>query len=410
MTPRWLRGTVFAALLVVFASAVFVILDGERRIRATWATARAVEQTAQRAAHAAYDARAAQQGYVAIAQSPEWWHGRLASHVDALRRDIGALRQLATDPGALNDLDAAVASLDAFAEVDERALRMVLAARGAEASLLVFSEGLEAISTVAQRIDSARSAETLATSARLAGERLTQGFVAVGAAAVALLVSFFLLATGQGRTQAAVENADETPRVEVALALPSEPAVERMVARSADGPAPNEQVPSMPDRRRASELHEAAGLCTDFARVTEAHELPGLLARAADLLEASGLIVWLADPDRAALRPSLTHGYSAAALARLPAIDRDADNATAASFRRAELHAVEGDGESPGAIVAPLLAASGCVGVLAAEVRNGREASEPTRAMARILAAQISTLVGGGPAREEITPGQQAAG
>ncbi|MBP1606530.1 MAG: hypothetical protein H6Q08_1904 [Acidobacteria bacterium] len=412
MTARWLRGTAFAALVVVLASAVFLTLDREGRIRASLAALKSVEQTAQRAASAGYDIRSSQQAYVATAQSAEWWHGRLVSHIEALGRDLGSLRQLTTDPGALNDLDAAAASLDTFAQVDERALRMVLAGQGADASLLIFSEGVETISTVVQRIDSARSAEVLAVNARLAVERRSQGSFVAAAAAVALLVAVFLLATGHARPRSAEAQAEEPPAANKGAVVPSAQPVDDPVAdRSTDAPAAaSDEPPPIVDRRRAAELHEAAGLCTDFARVVDAHELPGLLARAADLLEASGLIVWMTDADGAVLRPLLTHGYSAAALARLPAIARDADNATASSFRRAELRAVEAADGSPGAIVAPLLTASGCVGVLAVEVRNGREASEPNRAMARILAAQIATLVGGGPAREEIAPGQQAVG
>jgi hypothetical protein len=55
---------------------------------------------------------------------------------------------------------------------------------------------------------------------------------------------------------------------------------------------------------------------------------------------------------------------------------------------------VRTNGMSPGAIVVPVLGPSGCIGAIAAEVRHGREASESVRALARIVSAQISTLLG----------------
>jgi hypothetical protein len=48
--------------------------------------------------------------------------------------------------------------------------------------------------------------------------------------------------------------------------------------------------------------------------------------------------------------------------------------------------------------VAPLMTHSGCFGVLASEVRHGREKDEATRAVATIIAAQLSTLVAPWPA------------
>lgn len=77
----------------------------------------------------------------------------------------------------------------------------------------------------------------------------------------------------------------------------------------------------------------------------------------------------------------------------MPSIPVSADNATAAAFRHAALQVVKTNGMSPGALVVPLLNASGCIGVVAAEVRHGRESSESARALARIIAAQLSGVL-----------------
>jgi hypothetical protein len=147
--------------------------------------------------------------------------------------------------------------------------------------------------------------------------------------------------------------------------------------------------------RRAAALKAAAELCTDIGRVSDLEELRTLLGRAADVLEASGLVLWLASESGTELRPAVAHGYSQETLARIPALARSADNAAAAAYRTGSLQIVLSRPGSPakGAIVAPLLSSDGCIGVLAAEVRDGAEASDSTQALAAILAAQLGGAV-----------------
>jgi GAF domain-containing protein len=57
------------------------------------------------------------------------------------------------------------------------------------------------------------------------------------------------------------------------------------------------------------------------------------------------------------------------------------------------VQAVASDAEGAGALVAPIVTAEGCVGVLAAELRDGRERRDDVRALASIFAAQLATFV-----------------
>ena len=57
--------------------------------------------------------------------------------------------------------------------------------------------------------------------------------------------------------------------------------------------------------------------------------MASLLPEAARILDAIGLIVWVSDAQATELRPALAHGYSDKLLGQLPAVKRDADNATA---------------------------------------------------------------------------------
>ena len=122
--------------------------------------------------------------------------------------------------------------------------------------------------------------------------------------------------------------------------------------------------------------------------------LPAILERTAAVLDAPGIVLWIADPDGRELSPIITHGYSAQLVSRLGTILRDAENVTAAAFRTSLLQTVYADTVSNGAIAAPLVTPVGCVGVIAAEVRQAGERDSAKLAAASIVAAQLATLVG----------------
>jgi len=143
----------------------------------------------------------------------------------------------------------------------------------------------------------------------------------------------------------------------------------------------------------AGSLAAAAKVCTDMARVMESKQLPALLERAANLLGASGMIVWTGDGSGRELRPALAFGYPDQVMARMGAIPRDATNAAAAAYRAGEMRTVNGSGDANGALVAPLMTADGCIGVLSIEMKGGSEKNERSQALASIFAAQLATLV-----------------
>jgi hypothetical protein len=151
-------------------------------------------------------------------------------------------------------------------------------------------------------------------------------------------------------------------------------------------------------------LKAAAQLCTDFGRVNNTQDLTVAVARAAHVMDASGMIVWLGSSTGADLRPVLAHGYSEQMLARMPNVPRSADNAAAAAYRTGTLQIVLArPGSSNGAIVAPLLSPDGCIGALSAEITGGGEASDSVQALAAIFAAQLAGVL-------QTTPTQAATG
>jgi len=164
-----------------------------------------------------------------------------------------------------------------------------------------------------------------------------------------------------------------------------------------DGTAATQSGADRPSTTPAPDLRLAADLCTDLGRSANATELPPLLAQAAQLLNASCIIVWVRDGTGNALRPAISHGYPAAALARLGTIACDGDNVTAAAYRDSRMHVIPGDAETPGAIVVPLVSPEDRPGVMTLEVNDGWEASDTVQSTATIIAAQLATLVGADP-------------
>ncbi|HSL21862.1 MAG TPA: helix-turn-helix domain-containing protein [Vicinamibacterales bacterium] len=165
------------------------------------------------------------------------------------------------------------------------------------------------------------------------------------------------------------------------------------------------------DRRLVSEraapdidLLAVADLCTEFSRVGTAGDVQSLLPDVARILDAKGIIIWVWDATSAELRPALVYGYSEEVLAQLPAVTRDADNATAAAFRSAQACAIDGSDHASSALVVPLLTPAGCAGVLAIERQPGSGQAEPVRAVATIFAALLAQLIGDvRPAEETLT-------
>jgi cytoskeletal protein RodZ len=174
---------------------------------------------------------------------------------------------------------------------------------------------------------------------------------------------------------AAEQSETDSPSVAAERALSSTPPVAPAVAFEPD-------------------LMAAARVCTELAQVADLRGAAPLLRDMADSLGAAGLIFWLWHPHAGELRPALAHGYSEQLLGQLPKLARGAGNATATAFRSGQTCVVEGRDLASGALVAPVVTSVGCVGVLAIELRDGRERQESVRALTTMFAAQLSRVVG----------------
>jgi PAS domain-containing protein len=406
MTSRALRLMLLALFVGLIVGAAYVIWNQESQNNAAVAQARSLDDRIKAVSRGLLDIRSSQPGYVAAGQGNDFWASRIDALFTATREGLTALRGVAHTAQAVADVEAAAKEFEDFTHMDRRAREYVRNSQRLLASDLIFSDGIERIDNALAALERAREAEFVARDLGIHERHRTEIVAAAGAAGLGLLIVFALtplprekptIPPGQIselplRTESASIGAADTPRQPVATRPPVssvEPAApvtaEQKMARAAPP-----SVPQLPD----VDLAGVATLCTELCRVVDTRTIPAALERVASLLDASGIIVWIADPDGRELAPVIAHGYPQNLVNRLGMIPRDAENVTAAAFRTCLVQTVNSDAVSPGAIAAPLVTPSGAVGVMAAEIRHGGERNVATRAVAAIVAAQLATLLG----------------
>jgi hypothetical protein len=401
---RAMRIALAALCAIALAAAAVFVAKTEQSITAQRAAVRSFDLHAREATDALAELRTAQQAYVAVGQGPDFW----MSKVDATRLTIGStltmLWQSAASAGSKSALDEAVAAFADFGTVDRRIREYLSADAQLMAADIIFTEGGEAAAHAAHGIEKARLEELVAFDTLEASRRKQAALAAGGAAALVLLTLVLLALMPAAAAPVEAISIGQTAPVEASAPAVSDARGDDLVLRRIDQSENNPTEGVLPSRpiepaRSVAALKAAAELCTDIGRVNNLEDLKSLLGRSAELLDATGLVLWLASESGAELRPAAAHGYPAQTVARIPAVSRSADNAAAAAYRTSTLQIVlsRPGSSAKGAVVAPVLSADGCIGVLAAEVRDGAEASDTIQALAAILAAQLAGVVGAPP-------------
>jgi CHASE3 domain sensor protein len=396
-------------LLVLFfaamTTAAYLFWKANSDASAEAAHAASFDASARSTARTLVELRSSQRSYVAAGQGGDFWAQKVSQTAESLRASIAALRAEASAPAAQTALARVTSALDDFVRVDKRAVEYVRRDQRLLASDVIFADGQELTDAALTSLDQARTAE-LAARADAVDVLHRRGVFAItaGAAAAVLIV---LLLLPQAPAPRAMATLVETPEPRIAEPRRTETPVivseeESPQAERDDQPvlvADPVPVVTFASSEPATDFTGVASLCMDLARVVDTRALPSLLDRAAVLLDASGIILWIADPDGTELNPIFAQGYPQQLVNRLGTIPRNAENATAAAFRTSLLQTVMADKISAGAIAAPLVTPTGCVGVMAAEVLNDSERQDMKLAAAAIVAAQLATLVGPPAAR-----------
>lgn len=378
------RIIVGAVAWLALAGAAVFLFRTERQSIDQRAAVRAFDSRVRESIDALAELRAAQQAYVAAGQGVAFWMPKVAATLDSVTGSVNTLRQEATSANARTAIDDATATLTEFAAVDKRARDYLKSGQQLMAGDVIFTEGGQTAATAARQLEAARLAEHQALDAANGARRRLEAIAAGGAAGVAALMVLMLVPVRRR------EPAD--------IAVPAPAPVEELPLKRPD------PVPVAPARAAGGAivaLKAAADLCTDFGRVNGVDQLNMLLGRAAQMMDASGVIVWVGDSSGGDLRAVLAHGYPPQVLSRMPAVPRSDHNAAAAAYRTGQLQIVMSRPGASGAVVAPLVSSEGCIGALTAEVRAGGEASDSVQALATIFAAQLAGVLAVAPAQPE---------
>jgi hypothetical protein len=418
MTNRILRTALVVLALAAQAAAGFFLVRAERQKAATRGAFGNLVRDTGRAQALIGDLRSAEAALISAGQDPAEWAPKLAASVRNVSDTLGKIDRAALSPESAQDLAAVTEAVAAFSKLSDHVRELVATEQPLTASSIVFGDATQHLSTASAARACGAATQGEAVEREVARVSLNEAFALGGALAWTLIVLLILLPRVTVEAAPAVSEDAVTKHLGLSLGGPSaagsgatgsgvdlDLAWRGQQAAAASPPeSPHESERELEDdvRRESGlrlnmdaqvDLAEAARLCTDLARVKESGELAGLLARAAELLGASGIVLWLAEPDGSALRPAASHGYSDHALARMKTLSGRSANAVSLAFTTGRLEVVRGGADKPGAIVAPIVAPGGCVGAVAAEIRHGAEASPSVQAVATIVAAQLASLV-----------------
>ncbi len=419
MTNRILRTILVVLALAAQAAAGFVLVRAERQKAATRDAFDNLVRDTGRAQGLVGELRSAEAGLVATNRDPADEVPKLAGLVQNVGDTLHKIDRTSLSAESSQDLAAATEAVAAFTKLSDHVRDLLASEQPLTASSVVFGEAAQHLGTASAALAGAATTEGQAVEREVTRLSLNEGFALGGAAAWTLVVLLILLP--RAVVEVAPDSAEDGVTTNLSLSLGGPPPSgpdgadspgfdldlawrNRQVATASSPEPPHESEQQIEeDVRRESglrlnldaqvDLAEAARLCTDLARVKEAGELAGLLARAAELLDASGIVLWIVGPDGSTLRPAASHGYSDHALARMRALSGRSENAVSVAFRTGRLEVVRGGRDRSGAIVAPVVAPGGCVGAMAAEIRHGAEASPSVQAVATIVAAQLASLV-----------------
>lgn len=421
MRSRVVRGTLTLLSVAAIGTAAYYYWTTLARINASLQSASAFTQARAAAAQAAYDLRSAQQAYVAAGQNEAFWFERATRSLEALRAALTALERETTSDSARRSLAEVAAAAEDFESRDRRVRGYVSGGQKLLASDIIFSDGLDLTSRILAGLDAAaRHAAIDTANARAAASR-EQTSAAGAAAVLAMLTLLLLTPTGRPRAEqplAGTPAGDGILNLELRPAAPASskgavppvrpgkapaaavPSTGKTAAAAAarDG-APLSASPAAP--RPTVRLEELADVCADLARLSDTSAIPAILERTATALDASGLVLWIADGEGGELLPTAAYGYAPSVLSRMRGLRRDSENATASAFRTGLLQTVRGGRTSSGAIAAPLVSSVGTLGVLSLEMRDEGEKRPERLAAATIVASQLATIVGPPAARTE---------
>lgn len=392
------RRTVRIACLVVgflaTAGLLFRTLQDETALSRVRQDAAAADAALSKTAELLLDIRGSMHAYVAPGQGLPFWAKRAQENIEALRRNLVLLDTIGAANG--RSLSESLDTVDQLTAAESRARTYVSRGEMQLAGDVIFTEVRDLVAGATNQVDPLRVDLKRRHEQRQASIRGEQAMLAAGALGLWIAIALFLAPTqaevaikdpAQWRTALKSTLQKPIPVTPEALVAP--------VAPVAPGPiVPAEPAVSLTSMRTLSEI------CADLSALTDPGALQGALVRVSAMLNATGLIVWVASNDGGSLSSVATHGFDPALVARIGKIPRDSANLTAAAFRDNTPKISAPTGTTPAALAVAMCGPTGPAGVLSVEFKAGQSVDESKVALASVIAAQLATLTMPLPAAE----------
>lgn len=440
-----LRLTLVVLTVAGFAGAGYFLFTAESQIRSLQAGTATIDRETARVRAVVAEIRASQSGYFVAGQDRAFWISKVAALIKDAQAGTTALAQAnlrTADTG--EDLATAAEALGSFARFDTRVRALLDDGQPLTAATLAFSDAWQLLGAADKSLGQVQRLQAEAAGRKADLLRQRQAWALAGSAGLALVVLLLLaprstrhkesdetpLARGDSPAGELKLNAGDGPDWASAatlsssrgLALQGDPDIgDGIVSRARKVPSsestaktgvsspPVSSIPANPPSSSSAAgpagattagpnasalLAQAATLCSDLAKVESGNELEQILERAAALLDASGIVLWMGGSEGdTPLQPALSWGYAPGVLAKMRALPRDSENAVSSAVRSCRVEVVPAGSKGNGAIVVPLQSAGGCRGAMAVETRNRGESSEVVRSLAAIVAAQVSAFL-----------------
>jgi hypothetical protein len=344
------------------------------------------DRAADQAIEALLELRASLHAYVAPGQGVPFWSRHSEEILDRLREQLATLdTALTAHRGPLSEtLD----TVDQLAAAERRTREYARRGDALLAGDIVFTEVRGLMASAIDEVQDARSTLSAATDARISGLRREQAMLA-GAAVVMWAVIALVLATPT--KPLAVKDPNEWRNdlaATIKRPIPKEPETAKLKPAEPVAPVEPPREPAVPVKA----LQQVGEICADLSTLSDLGALTGALDRAAEVLDAGGMIVWIASNDGNSLSPVASHGFDQKMVSRIGRIPRDSANLTAAAYRDNIPRISAATPTAPAALAVALCGPTGPVGVLSMELKSGVPADEARVALATIFAAQLATL------------------
>jgi hypothetical protein len=381
------RKTVRIACLVIgqlaTAGLAYRALQDEDALEREQQAAVTAEAAVTHTAGLLHEVRASLHAYVAPGQGLPFWGKRAQETIGQLRESLADLEKIVGPTGgSLNDSFEAVNQVTAA----ERRVRTYVS-RGEMhlAGDVIFTEIRDLVTTMTTQVESVRAGLTARHDRRAAALHEEQVMLAGGAIALWIAIASLFLPT---EAKTAMKDPAEW-RNELKATLNKQiPVAPEPPAAPAQPVVVDVPLPVVP----LAEVQQLTEVCSDLSAVGDPVALDDALARVISLLNATGLIVWVASNDNGSLAPVATSGFDPKLVARIGRIPRDSHNLTAAAFRENTPKTSAATATTPGALAVPMSGPGGLAGVLSVELKSKQIVDDAKVALAGVVAAQLATL------------------